>query len=566
MGSKTKAQLLQDIEALQQRIAELEAGTEAGSYRDIETLAVLQELASLMTAGLDMEQILDSIYKYVSRLIDTTNFYVALYDAERNELFFPLDIINGKRVDRGALLRRPFGKGLTEYVILSQKPLLVKEDLAAARASLGIEAVGKLGALSWLGVPMIASGKVIGVITVQSYEKPRLYDERHRDMLVAIASLAAVALQNAELFEARQRQLEEMRVLNEIGQALSFAMDMEQVLETIHAQLGRLFDVRNFYIATYAEGDPHWTLEFNVESGARKPKERHGVGEGLTGYIIRTREPLLLRTEAEDRGFARQQGLPRVGQAAKSWMGVPLVAANKVVGVMGIESYEQENLYNEGDLALFYAVASQAAISLENARLLQQMGQNMRELEAAYARYTQETWQTFLESENRPLGYRYRVDVEPTAELSPEAETALAHNESIVGAVPEAESGATQTVRSALAVPIRLRNQVLGVLNLRFEGETVPAETVALVEQIADQLALSLENARLVEETQRTAANERLVGEITTRMRERLDVAAVLQTATRELQQALSLAQVEVRLGSPPSTGDEMADMQGDEI
>jgi methyl-accepting chemotaxis protein PixJ len=101
-----------------------------------------------------------------------------------------------------------------------------------------------------------------------------------------------------------------------------------------------------------------------------------------------------------------------------------------------------------------------------------------------------------------------------------------------------------------LAAPIRLRGQNIGSILLRQDQDEEPwsPDEVALMEEISDQIALALENARLLEETQRRAARERLVGEITTRMRESLDVEAVLQTAAREMRTALDLEEAEVRI------------------
>ena len=106
-------------------------------------------------------------------------------------------------------------------------------------------------------------------------------------------------------------------------------------------------------------------------------------------------------------------------------------------------------------------------------------------------------------------------------------------------------------------MPITLRDQVIGVLDLRSEGETFSSETVSLVKEVAGRLALAMENARLLEDTRRRAAREQLVGEVTARMRETLDVETVLKTAAREIGEALELAALDVQLGvaeTPPSS------------
>jgi GAF domain-containing protein len=110
---------------------------------------------------------------------------------------------------------------------------------------------------------------------------------------------------------------------------------------------------------------------------------------------------------------------------------------------------------------------------------------------------------------------------------------------------------------TAVAAPIKLRGQVIGTLGLgRAVGDRPwTQEERALVEAVAERLALAADNMRLREDTERQAARERLIGEVTARMRETLDVETVLKTAAREVRQALGLPELVLRLGSPVDNG-----------
>jgi len=103
----------------------------------------------------------------------------------------------------------------------------------------------------------------------------------------------------------------------------------------------------------------------------------------------------------------------------------------------------------------------------------------------------------------------------------------------------------------ALAVPIRVRDQVIGALNIRFKDQQVPSETVSLVQEVADRLALTLESARLYQDTQRRAAREQMTAQITTRIRESLDMQTVLTTAAEQMRQALGLEEMLIQLTAP---------------
>jgi PAS domain S-box-containing protein len=180
--------------------------------------------------------------------------------------------------------------------------------------------------------------------------------------------------------EALLTREERLRTLSEISQALSSALELGVLLETAREQVGRLFDTTSFYIAVYDQEAGEWDVALEYDRGERMPSERRKVGEGLTGHIIRTGEPVFLRTLQENIAFDEKMGIPLVGDQALCWMGVPLVAAGNPVGVMAVQSYEKENLYDEHDLALFSTIAAQIAIAIDNARLFEETQQALEAL------------------------------------------------------------------------------------------------------------------------------------------------------------------------------------------
>jgi GAF domain-containing protein len=265
-----------------------------------------------------------------------------------------------------------------------RQPLLISDNIPARMAELGIEflAFGNTKpALSWLGVPLILSDQVLGAIVVQSVTTPGLYREIDRDLLLAVAGQAVIALNNARLFKDSQQRVTELAVVNEISRTLTVTQDVQHLFATIHQQVGRLFDASNFYIATY-DGGEEWSLDYQIEHNQSLPRARHKLGGGFTSYILQTRQPILIRSLQENWTFHEQQKLPRIGETAKSWMGVPLLAGGSIIGVMGIQSYEQEGLYNEQNVALFSTIATQAAAVIQNARLYQEASLRANELAA----------------------------------------------------------------------------------------------------------------------------------------------------------------------------------------
>jgi GAF domain-containing protein/anti-anti-sigma regulatory factor len=353
-----------------------------------EELAVLNELGQALTACLSVEEVLDEAYRQIARLVDATNLYIALYNPEKDEIAFVIDIEEGTR--RPYRTRRS-GQGLTEYVIRNRTPVLIPENVAEwIEEEMGTEAIGRL-ALSWLGVPLIIGDQVLGMVTVQSYTAPRLYDEHDRDLLTAIASQTAIAIHNARLFEEAHIRAEELAVLNELGRILTTRLSVEEVLDETHRQTSRLLDATNFYMGLY-DSDKH-QIAFLLDATESEIDRRIttiSADQGLAGYIVRNRESVMLLDDVSERLV--EIGVEPVGEIPLSFMGVPLVTGDRVLGVMGIQSFISSYAYDEHDLEVLTAIASQVAIALQNAQLYEAVEQELAErkraeeaLKAAYS-------------------------------------------------------------------------------------------------------------------------------------------------------------------------------------
>ncbi|MBM3144683.1 MAG: GAF domain-containing protein [Chloroflexi bacterium] len=256
----------------------------------------------------------------------------------------------------------------------------------------------------------------------------------------------------------------------------------------------------------------------------------------LVGQAIIHGRPGIELASGDDEGRPPNPFLPET----RSEAALPLRVGERVIGALNVHSRE-EAAFEEAIVSVLQTLADQLAVAISNTRLLREMEQTLRELEVATGGYTQAAWQKVARGFGGSLGFRYRgVGIE-----SIEGEDA--QNERATEAAP---FDGTRTTK--LTVPIRLRDQVIGSLDLRLEDEGTVAETSSLAESVAERLALALENARLLGETQRRAEQERLIAEITAHMRETLDIETVLQTATKELRKSLDLAEAEIRLGGNP--------------
>ncbi len=542
--------------------------------RRIAELNVLNRIGQATTSTLDLDAILLSIYERLAeaRVLDVESFYIAIYDAERDRLrFYPV-------VDRGVLYEAsegPARQGMAGRIVQERQPLLI-EDIAQAEREGKIEYVSLAGwegerTQSYMGVPMLVGEELVGIIAAQSYRRAA-YGEREKQFLLTVANQVAVAIQNARLFREREHRLAELAILNEIGRALSSALRLDELTEIVHEQVGRIFDATNFYIAAYEEATDEWETLFEIEEGKRIPPERYQVGAGLTGHIIRNKSPLLFRSRAEIETFHEQQGIRTIGRPALSWLGVPLIAADKVVGVMAIQSYEQENLYSEQDLALFSTIAAQAAIAIDNARLFQERERRITELailneigralssalerdqvtRAIYeqvgrifdttnfyiALYDEERreWETALDIIGREAQppTRYSVEQGLTGYIIRNRQPLLFSTSAELEAFEKTHGYERigERAKSWLGVPMIAADRMVGVIGVEsYEREYAYTEDDrAVLSTVAAQAAVALENARLFEETRQRLQQVNTLLEVSRDVATRLDLPTLLQS------------------------------------
>lgn len=396
---------------------------------------------------------------------------------------------------------------------------------------------------SEMALPLISRGSIIGAMTIQSVQ-PAAFSGEDITVLQTMADQLANAIENARLLEERERRITELAIVNEIGQALSSALELDELLEIVHLQVSRLFDTTNFYIASYQEGNTYWTAEFHLEHGEQQPRTRYSLQAGLTGHIIRSREPLLFRTMADNQAFKQAHGAEIIGEMARSWLGVPLIAADNLVGVMAIQDYKREHAYSQDDVALFLTIATQVANALENQRLVDESRRRAREMEVLnevgraitsvldlnevlrqIVDITKARFGHYFVSialvEGEQAGMQHGSTIGDTDERLAEVGVwvDLDQEQSLIAeAVRTGQPVLADDVlhdprylpveqlpdtRSELTVPIKVRGRIIGALDVQSNQPFAYDQAdVALLQSLASQAGVALENARLFQETQ----------------------------------------------------------------
>ncbi|MBI3160332.1 MAG: GAF domain-containing protein [Chloroflexi bacterium] len=291
------------------------------------------------------------------------------------------------------------------------------------------------------------------------------------------------------------------------------------------------------------------------EAGQQLVESEHRVrigSETNVGYVTLIGEARLAREGDPGIRIARHPLLPDT----RAQLVVPLRVGEHILGAIDMQA-DRPDAFRDADIPTFRSLADQIAIAIQKNELRFEVEQTLNELESAYGRYTRESWRAFIQAlEN--TGFRYRqLTVEPTNSESEQVRLAWERGETVMQHGRDIGDDA----RSTLAVPMKVRGEVVGVLNLQLEDASVPDETIALIEEISNRLSLVLENARLVEVAQRRVQRERLTADIGSRMRQYLDVESVMKVAIEEIGQRLEVPEVELRLlgketsAAPPANG-----------
>jgi GAF domain-containing protein len=398
-------------------------------------------------------------------------------------------------------------------------------------------------------------GEQVGKVTI-AYTEERGFIDEESALLGDIARRISGYIENRRLFEQTQTALSEAQVLYRVAQTLSHAGDQQEMFESVLTEyLGYLGLPQGGLLLNDEDGQTGTLVALVsggrvVEAGRRIPL----VGNPPTEQMIATKKPVVINDAAHS---ALVQPVHELAEdlGYKSLLLVPIVMRGEVIGALGADATETAHEFTEREVALVQAVADQLSVTLENRRLFQETQAALAEVETAHRSYLRREWQDHLRQRDvleRSAFVYDRTGSGPEAAWSavpdlwrPEMDLAMRAGR------PVTEPGGDEQEGASLAMPITVRGQTIGVLGVEAPGgdRQWTEEDLAFVEAIGDQLAQTLETARLFADTQRTAERERLIGEITAKIRASTDMHHILQTAAVELGQTLGTSRALIRAG-----------------
>ncbi len=512
----------------------------------VKELAILNKIGRAIASTKKLDELWELTYKQTCKLLDISNYYISLYDRDREELNNVIDMINGKARPNGKS-RRKFGSGRTEYVIRTNKPLLISGDISAIYKKLGITTIDKK-AKSYAGVPITISGKVFGILAVQSYEYEDAYDLHTIEILSTIANQAAIAIENARLYNETQRRLKEMTALQKVGMEFISSLDISKVLQCIAESTLELTDGHLVHIFSR---DPE-TKQFTKRAAAWSPQAKdHSMGwprkDGLVATVIKEQKPRIIE-DVMNNPLTNKPDYRKM--SVRSMGSFPLKGKWGVSGTLNV-LFLKTHSFTKEECDLLTLLANQAAIAIENARLYNETQRRLKEMTALQkvgmefissldiSKVLQCIAESTLELTDGHLVHIFSRDPETkqftkrAAAWSPQAKDhsmGWPRKDGLVATVIKEQKPRIiedvmnnpltnkpdyrkMSVRSMGSFPLKGKWGVSGTLNVLFlKTHSFTKEECDLLTLLANQAAIAIENARLYEKTKQLATTDHLTG------------------------------------------------------
>jgi len=334
----------------------------------------------IVRAGHDIDALCKAVHQAVQQVMPAEFFVVSLITEDGRMVEAPY------LYDRGVILpntRLPVEAGITGRVIKTEKPLLIK-DIQKSRGVKPIMVDGSEPTRSILSVPLLAQQKIIGVISIQSREAD-MFSSEDQIFAETLASEAAVAFENARLFDEIRRRLTELEALSQVSDSLSSVIDVQSLMESI------LVGARNA-IPGAEKGailltEPDGSLKIHAVSGYIDPRFKGLVLPSQNGYaarVARERTPIKIDDAHADYGIPFSGEIEEI-ETVQSGIAAPLIAKGKVIGVISLDNASKKAAFSDSDLRLLVTFASSAAVAIENARLFSETQQRLHRLSALHS-------------------------------------------------------------------------------------------------------------------------------------------------------------------------------------
>lgn len=507
---------------------------------------IFSDMWKMLTASkkpVSEQELLELVCQQIQEFISTLNFAIILRDKHTGELQFILALENEKRLEieypaaQKELFQRIGRRKIEEIIRTSDSILLPTREQVQAAFD---ETEGYTAQATWMGVPMRLRNRAIGAFVIYHPEQEHAFNEDDLKILDVISDQAAVALDNIRLAH-------QFEVLSEIERQLTSTIRSREdaIVELVYHQTQRLMDTRHFFIILRDRLKGKLRFAFAVREGQRVELDAEETQERLTSEsadkmiakILQTAEAVLLQTKQEVR-----RAFPGLEEDAlpATWLGVPMRLQDRVIGAFVLYHLDQEYAYDDDDAKILDAISDQTAVALDNVRLTQRIKATSR-IKARIVELSHLDEQQILNTiygqasevidvynlsvvlhdqqtddlrfafscrqgvcldvkdHQQQAELRRRIPVEIIRKIFRTGEPELLETRQEVQAVFPPEIGKGELPASWLGGPMRLRKRVIGVFIIYHDSQehVYDQDDVQILDELSDQAAIVLDNARL---------------------------------------------------------------------
>lgn len=432
-----------------------------------ELLDFLLDVAAATSETLDLERILANVATIVKEVVPYDLFAILLYSEQRGGLTIRYAIGHREEIIRSLTL--PLGEGITGSAASTRQPILVTDVRNDPRYLSALDAVQ-----SELAVPMLARGKLVGVIDLQS-TRLDAYREQDRALLQLIAGRVAVAIDNARLYRRVDRQNKTLKTLSHLSQEFSSILDLDELLGKIVKIVHALVAFDAFSILLVDPAQKVLRHRFSQRYDQRVNLDNIPLGRGLTGAAAESREIVRVADTLTDPRYIASH--PDI----RSEIAVPLVVQDRAVGVMDLES-EKIGYFTEDHSRLLALLAPQIASSVENARLYEELAQREQRMEQDL-KAARSVQSVLLLREAPPIkGLEIAIRARPAREITGDVYDIFEHGNDAVFALGDVSGkGAAAALYGAM---------VSGLLRTLAHRKRSPAELLRLLNNVLRERAV----------------------------------------------------------------------------
>jgi two-component sensor histidine kinase/putative methionine-R-sulfoxide reductase with GAF domain len=365
-----------------QREVEERQRAEKSLQQRADEMALLYQMGLALTSGEDLYNALRALVKELKRLMVVDAFHVGLYD-ESSDIFQYSLFLNLDEDSQPPPRKLSNNPGLT-WEVISKRQTLYLPDITdpATQHTHHIILIRDVGMHSYIGIPLVLADRVVGVMSVQALA-PGAYTPEQIRFLETLAAQVAITVEKSRLFTNVQQRAAQLATMNEIGRAVSMLQDIETVFEIIYRQVQQIASVDAFYVGLRNSEDEYIDFPLMYDMGVRysEPKVSSKASPWIE-QVLHTSQPFMLHRTLEELQMPTTHAMGYTQRRSASILIVPLWLGQSVFGVLSIQSYTL-NAYNKELANILTGIGHQAAIAIENARLLTNLQQELIERQRA---------------------------------------------------------------------------------------------------------------------------------------------------------------------------------------